>query len=69
MATTDKAERIDASGAQARFVVSLPASVGDQLDSIAQRLSQTLENETGVAFELSRSQVIQALIRQTLTRL
>ena len=52
------------SEAQARFVVSLPAENGEILDRIAARLSSSLKEQTGVAFELSRAQVVQSLIRQ-----
>jgi hypothetical protein len=52
--------------AQGRFVVSLPKDVGEQIDIVAQNLAAAFERETGVAFELSRAQVVQALVRQAL---
>lgn len=55
-----------ASDAQKRFVVSLPAEVGTQVDEVGAKLAKALQAETGIAFELSRAQIIQALVRQAL---
>lgn len=55
-----------ASPAQKRFVVSLPLDVGHQIDAVGAKIAASLERETGVAFELSRAQIVQALVRQAL---
>lgn len=52
--------------AKARFVVSLPNEVGEQIDIVGSKIAATLEKETGVAFEMSRAQIVQALVRQAL---
>lgn len=49
-----------------RFVVSLPADVGEMIDRVGERLRASLEKETGIGFELSRAQIVQALVRQQL---
>jgi hypothetical protein len=54
------------SEAQGRFVVSLPKEVGAQIDDVAEKLSRAMEAEAGIAFALSRAQVVQALVRQAL---
>lgn len=53
--------------AQARFVVSLPAEVGVQIDALGAKIAASLERETGVAFELTRAQIVQSLIRQAIS--
>lgn len=55
-----------ASPAQGRFVVSLPKEVGAQIDAVGAKLKAALEKETGIGFELSRAQIVQALVRQAL---
>ena len=59
-----KASTDSTTEAQNRFVVSLPAENGPILDRIAARVSAELKESTGVAFDLSRAQVVQSLIRQ-----
>ena len=54
------------SKAQNRFVVSLPADVGDMIDTVGKKLADELQKSTGVSFELSRAQIVQALVRQAL---
>jgi hypothetical protein len=60
-ATTDTA-----SPANTRFVVSLPKDVGEMIDEVGAKLSEAFMGETGIAFELSRAQIVQALVRQAL---
>ncbi len=65
--TAEKKGKTDtASEAQARFVVSLPKEIGELIDKVGENLAQAFEKETGVAFELSRAQIVQALVRQAL---
>jgi hypothetical protein len=52
--------------AKGRFVVSLPKDVGEMIDSVGAKLSEAFMGETGIAFELSRAQIVQALVRQAL---
>lgn len=66
MANTAAAEKDSATPAQGRFVVSLPADMGALIDQIGEKLAQSFEKETGVRFELSRAQIVQALVRQAL---
>lgn len=60
------AEKDTTKVAQARFVVSLPAEVGLQIDEVGAKLRAALERETGIGFEMSRAQIVQALVRQQL---
>lgn len=54
---------VDGTGvAQARFVVSLPKDLGDQIDVVSQNLAEMLRQQTGVAVELSRAKVIESLV-------
>lgn len=54
---------VDGTGvAQARFVVSLPKELGDQIDVVSQNLAEMLRQQTGVAVELSRAKVIESLV-------
>lgn len=55
-----------AAPAQSRFVVSLPSDVGELIDQVGARLSAAFQAETGIGFELSRAQIVQALVRQAL---
>lgn len=55
-----------ASAAQGRFVVSLPKDIGEQIDRVGAKLAAALQKETGIGFELSRAQIVQALVRQAL---
>lgn len=65
--TSAKKAATDGTGnAQNRFVVSLPADVGEMIDRVGERLRAALEEETGIGFELSRAQIVQALVRQAL---
>lgn len=68
MATTqkDKSDTDSASKAQGRFVVSLPADTAELIDKVGERLQAAFQAETGIAFELSRAQIVQALVRQAL---
>lgn len=65
-AETKNGKTDSATAAQNRFVVSLPAEVGGMIDEVGVKLSAAFERETGVAFELSRAQIVQALVRQAL---
>ena len=55
-----------ATEAKGRFVVSLPKDVGEQIDAVGSKLKQQLQESTGVGFDLSRAQIVQALVRQAL---
>lgn len=66
MAAEAKGATDTASPAQGRFVVSLPKEVGAQIDAVGAKLKAALEKETGIGFELSRAQIVQALVRQAL---
>jgi ABC-type phosphate/phosphonate transport system substrate-binding protein len=50
--------------AQNRFVVSLPADTRTQIEAIGKNLTKALEEQTGVAIELSPAQIVQSLVRQ-----
>lgn len=63
-AGTADSKKDTTSNAQNRFVVSLPAEVGTMIDAVGARISASLESATGVAFELSRAQIVQSLVRQ-----
>lgn len=65
-AAAEKASTDTAKTAQNRFVVSLPKDVGEQIDEVGAKISASLQTETGIAFELSRAQIVQALVRQAL---
>lgn len=52
--------------ARERFIVSLPQDVGKMIDQVGVRTTAALERETGIAFELSRAQIVQSLVRQAL---
>lgn len=66
-ATAEKKGSTDTtSDTKNRFVVSLPADVGEMIDRVGERLRASLEKETGIGFELSRAQIVQALVRQQL---
>lgn len=60
------AEKTQTSNAQGRFVVSLPKDVGTQIDEVGKKITENLQKTTGVGFELTRAQIVQALVRQAL---
>lgn len=66
MADAPAAKKGETSNAQGRFVVSLPKEVGEQIDNVGEKISAQLKESTGVAFELTRAQIVQALVRQAL---
>lgn len=55
-----------ATEAKGRFVVSLPKDVGEQIDAVGKKIKQQLLQSTGVGFDMSRAQIVQALVRQAL---
>lgn len=55
--------------AQNRVVVSLPKEVGDQLDKLGLQVSAVVERETGVPIDLTRAQVVQAIVKGALDKL
>lgn len=65
-AAAKKADTDTSSESKNRFVVSLPSDVGEMIDRVGARLSAALQAETGIGFELSRAQIVQALVRQAL---
>lgn len=65
--TAKKGDTDTSSNAKGRFVVSLPSDVGAQIDQVGEKLAAAVRQETGIAFELSRAQIVQALVRQALT--
>lgn len=54
--------------AQGRFVVSLPKEMGPQIDAIAERIGKAVQEQTGVAVELNRAQVVQSLVKSAIAR-
>lgn len=62
----EKVSKDSTSTAQNRFVVSLPKEIGEQIDRVGAKLAAALHKETGIGFELSRAQIVQALVRQAL---
>ena len=64
--TAKKASTDTSSEARNRFVVSLPADIGEMIDTLGAKISDAMLTETGVAFEVSRAQVVQSLVRQAL---
>ena len=54
--------------AQGKVIVSLPADTAHDIDTIGLNIAAAVEEQTGVAVELSRAQVIQACVKATLAK-
>jgi hypothetical protein len=52
----------EATAAQGRFVVALPREVGDQIDAVASRMAAEMQKRFGVPVQMSRAQVVGALV-------
>lgn len=52
--------------AKARFVVSLPADLGTEIDTVAKQMQDGMSVQLGFAPELSRAQVITGLVKSAL---
>jgi hypothetical protein len=52
----------ETTAAQGRFVVALPREVGDQIDAVATRMSTEMQKRFGVPVQMSRAQVVGALV-------
>lgn len=54
--------------AQGRFVVSLPKELGPVIDKLSTRIGEAVREQTGVAVELNRAQVVQSLVKSAIDR-
>lgn len=52
--------------AQGRFTVAIPAEVATQIDQVGHNLAEAVRKQTGVGVELSRAQIVTALVKSAL---
>lgn len=50
----------------ARFTVALPKDVGKQIDKLAAKMSEQMRKQYGIGVELSRGQVVTAVVQSAL---
>lgn len=53
----------------ARFTVALPKDVGESIDKLAAKLSESMRQQHGIGVELSRAQVVTSVVTSALKTL